>query len=184
MRYTTIIDISASQTLYKSKSVRLVYLHLVLRSGYHDNDRDLVNISLRRLAEDVGITLAATRHALKQLEQLKMIQRNGSVIWVRKWVMEQTITKRAKTNQQQKQIDAVAARKRQEEQLDKHLQAEQNYRDQQAAQGKDGFMLWYEEQQRKAAAGDIEAQRTVERKRKDYEGHQAKMKELAKSETK
>ena len=73
MRYTTIIDISEIQPIYRNVNARLVYLHLVLKSGYHDNDRDLVSISLRRIAAEVGLTLSATRHAISQLEKAQLL---------------------------------------------------------------------------------------------------------------
>lgn len=77
MRYTTLIDISEYPQLYRSSSVRLVYLHLVLKSGFHDDDRDLCAVSIRRLANDCGLTVAATRHALGLLEKAAMITRQG-----------------------------------------------------------------------------------------------------------
>lgn len=94
MRYTTIIDIRESPELYRSQSIRLIYLHLVLRSGYHDNDRDLCKISIRTLAADVGITVSATRHALHVLEKMKMVKHQGSMYRVRKWVALEKPSKR------------------------------------------------------------------------------------------
>lgn len=60
MRYTTIVDISEYASLYRNHNARLVYLHLALRSGYHDNDRDLIDVSVRRLADAVA-SLSARR---------------------------------------------------------------------------------------------------------------------------
>ena len=69
MRYTTVIDISDYRHIYKSANCRLVYLHLVLKAGYHDDDRDIVDVSIRNLAMRVGISVSATRHALRMLEK-------------------------------------------------------------------------------------------------------------------
>lgn len=96
MRYTTIIDLRDWPNIYKNQNTRLIYLHLVLASGYQDYNRDLAAISLRRLAEDCGITFAATRHALGLLEQAKLIKRTEKGIFVAKWLKEKAITPRQK----------------------------------------------------------------------------------------
>lgn len=114
MRYTTLIDISQARQLYSNHNVRLVYLHMVLKAGYHDNDKDIVVTSVRRLADEVGITVSATRHALKQLAKWQMIRPGKGAYSVRKWCPEQPITTRAKTakQQQQQERDAAAAAER------------------------------------------------------------------------
>lgn len=89
MRYTTVIDISQDAALYKNHSVRLIYLHLALKSGYHDNDRDKISTSIRRLAAEVGVTVAATRHAIKQLKKAGMLTTNNVSWSVKKWVLEE-----------------------------------------------------------------------------------------------
>ena len=61
MRYTTVIDISEMPEVYKNSTARLIYLHMSLKAGYHDADRDLVKLSIRRLSSDVGVTVSATR---------------------------------------------------------------------------------------------------------------------------
>ena len=97
MRYTTIIDISEQRELYRNVNVRLVYLHLVLRSGYHDHDRDQVRISYRSLAADIGLTLSSVRHAINVLVKWHMLNRKEDTWIVRKWCQEQPITTRAKS---------------------------------------------------------------------------------------
>lgn len=94
MRYTTVIDITEWPSLYRNQNIRLVYLHLALCSGYHDYNRDLIKISIRRLAEATGLTVSAVRHALQQLEDHKLIKRKDSAIYVRKYVSDQPITPR------------------------------------------------------------------------------------------
>lgn len=87
MRYTTVIDISEYPAIYRSTSARMIYLHLALKSGYHDNDRDLIDISIRRLAYDVGLTVGATRHALELLQREKIITREDTKWHILKWTV-------------------------------------------------------------------------------------------------
>ena len=169
MRYTTIIDISESAPLYKSVGVRLVYMHLVLKSGYHDHDRDLVKISLRQIAEQTGLTLSATRHAVAVLERAKMIARNGGVYRVRKWIVEQPISARAKTAKQQAQIDEAARRRAEKEQYEREQAIEAARRESFRLQGKNSYMVYYEEKLRLAESGDIEAQEFCRANREKYE---------------
>lgn len=111
MRYTTVIDISEWPELYRSVSVRLVYMHLALRSGYHDDDRDRIHTSLRRVALQTGCTVAAVRHAVRTLRSHGLLQIEGRTWHVKKWTIEQSITTRA-----QQKAQAVAASKTTEQQ--------------------------------------------------------------------
>lgn len=170
MRYTTVIDIS-SMPVYKNVNARLVYLHLALRAGYHDDDRDLVEISLRRLAADVGITLSATRHAVAHLERARLISRQGPVWSVKKWILESPITSRPKSARQQKAIEDAARRQHDQEQREREAAIEQQRREMLASQGKTSFMVYYEDLLRKAALGDQEAAKLAERRKSTYEAH-------------
>lgn len=86
MRYTTVIDITDFPQIYRNIHARLVYIHMALKAGYHDDDRDVCRLSIRNLAADVGISVSATRNALQQLEKSELISR-GSDCWiVKKWV--------------------------------------------------------------------------------------------------
>lgn len=97
MRYTTIIDISEMPDLYRNLNTRAIYLHLVLKSGYHDNDRDRIRVSIRRLACDARVTISATRNALQQLEKAGMIERSSDgLLAVRKWILDVKPTPRQK----------------------------------------------------------------------------------------
>lgn len=97
MRYTTIVDISQIQDIYRNPNLRLVYLHLCLRSGYHDDDRDKIRISIRKLADEVGLTVSATRHALARLQAEHFLARVGETWMVRKYVIDNPPTPRQKT---------------------------------------------------------------------------------------
>lgn len=173
MRYTTVIDLTDMPALYRNHNIRLVYLHMVLKCGYHDSDRDLLDTSVRRLSADVGITVSAVRHALHIMEAAHLIERQGTMWAVKKWIPTETISKRTPEEAHKKPSDAVAERERIQRQRDD----EKALRDRQIAeleaQGKTSFMVWYESMVEKAKTGDIEAQRSVERNRKTYEAHAA-----------
>lgn len=94
MRYTTVIDISEFQQVYKNHNARLVYFHLALKSGYHDSDRDKVNVSIRRLAADCGLSVSALRHAVSLLERNGLVKRQDGVWHVLKWVVQEIPTPR------------------------------------------------------------------------------------------
>lgn len=112
MRYTTVIDISEMPEVYRNATARLVYLHLALKAGYHDNDRDRAAVSIRRLAMDVDVTVSAARHAIRQLERAGLLKREGGALVVKKWVEEQTITTRARTKREmQEQIQILERQK-------------------------------------------------------------------------
>lgn len=114
MRYTTVIDISEMPEVYRNTTARLIYVHLSLKAGYHDSDRDLVTLSIRRLSAEVGVTVSATRHALRLLERSGLISREGQLWRIKKWVEEQTITTRAKTKREmQEQIQRLERQKQQ-----------------------------------------------------------------------
>lgn len=183
MRYTTIIDISEYPTLYNNQSIRLVYLHLCLRSGYHDHDRDLAQLSIRRLARQVGLSVGAVRHALAQLLKYQMLVRQGPMLQVRKFVTEQPISKRARNKREEKQeaqrqerledhARQVAKRKEAEKQRAAFL-----------AQGKTSFMVYYEEQLILAQKGDIEAAHFVETQKATYAAHARQVEEDKKKTT-
>lgn len=114
MRYTTVIDISELPEIYRNMTARLIYMHMSLKAGYHDSDRDLVTLSIRRVAAEVGVTVSATRHALHLLERSGLISREGQLWRIKKWVEEQTITTRAKTKREM--MDQIQRLERQKQQ--------------------------------------------------------------------
>lgn len=166
MRYTTIIDLSEFPAVYRNKNVRLVYLHLVLKSGYHDNDRDLIDISIRNLAWSTGLSVSATRHALRILEQARMIKRSGPLWHVRKFIIDQEITPRAKTQRESKRAAAAAVEKARNQALNTELDKERERRQNLADNNTSDFIIYYEYLVRRAQAGDIDAAELA-RKRKD-----------------
>lgn len=138
MRYTTVIDISEISEIYKNPTARLLYLHMSLKAGYHDVDRDLVRLSIRRLSADVGVTVSATRHALHQLERVGLLTREGELWRVKKWVEEQQITTRAKTKREMQEQIQRLERQRQQVILEQQHQEHQHY-DPEQSTNSDGY---------------------------------------------
>lgn len=183
MRYTTIIDITELPSIYRNHNARLIYLHLVLKCGYHDTDRDMTDTSIRQLSAAVGLTIAATRHALLQLQSVGLLTREGRVWTVRKFVAQSPISTRAKTTRQAK--ERADARQREAEELEAAKKRELETRKWQKlrAQGKTPFMVYYEKMMKDAAAGDMEAAEIVRKRRQAYEDQCAVMeKELKANE--
>lgn len=176
MRYTTVIDISEIPAIYKNQNARLVYLHLVLKSGYHDTDRDLIDISIRRLAASIGLTVSATRHALQQLVRAQLVTKQGPVYKVKKWIVQEPISSRPKTAKQQHAIEVEASRRIEQEKRAREDAIERERREQLAAQGKTSFMVYYESLLERAKQGDLEAVRLAERHKAIYEQHVENMK--------
>lgn len=106
MRYTTLIDISELPDVYRNKNARLLYMHMVLKSGYHDQDRDLLDKSLRILASETGLTLSATRHAVAQLEAAGLLKKEQGNWRVKKWIIQEIPTPRTQKTTSRTQGDA------------------------------------------------------------------------------
>lgn len=100
MRYTTIIDLSEFAAIYRNANCRLLYLHMAIKSGYHDEDRDILRCSIRALAADSGLSVAAVRHALKMLEREKLVTRIDGGWRVLKWVVAAQPTPRVQPPKQ------------------------------------------------------------------------------------
>lgn len=184
MRYTTIIDLSEYTSLYRNHNVRLVYLHMVLRSGWHDEDRDILDLSIRGLAQGAGLSVSSVRNALKQLEKSHLIVRQGNVWSVRKWVLQETPTPRARSSKEKKQRDVAQLRSMEQEQRDQERARERAYHEQLASQGKTTFMLYYEDLLKQAEQGDVEAQQAIRRHRAMYEEQKKTMEDRMKNKTK
>lgn len=175
MRYTTVIDIREVKECYRNINARMIYLHLALMAGWHDTDRDLADISIRGIAYELNISLSATRHALKLLEKGKLIKRQGTLWWVRKWELEDEPMRRPRNKKEQKTIETAAERQRIDEQRELEHEVERQRRLENQAAGKTSYMLWYEQKMKLAEAGDEEAKRTVEKNRAAYEKQKAQM---------
>lgn len=173
MRYTTIIDIRDYPQIYRSESCRLLYLHLVLASGYHVEDKDLCGASLRQLEAQSGLTLSAVRHALQQLQKAGLVARVDGSWKVEKFVLSAPILKRPKT---QTQVTAAQFREQELQQAEQRHREIQEYKDQAArleALGKTPFMALFEQKQDAARAGDQDAAAFIARSMniKRYQEH-------------
>lgn len=175
MRYTTVIDITDKAAVYRNVHCRLLYLHLALTAGYHDDDRDICSTSIRILAAETGLTVSAVRHALAVLIREGLAARTGDKITVTKFCLERSITKRARTQQEQVVKDAARQREDEQAQREAELKRQRLERAKSEASGKTPYMQYYEAQMAKAALGDKEAQRIVERNRAVYDAHKKQM---------
>lgn len=163
MRYTTIIDIREQTSVYKNPLVRLVYLHLVLLAGYHDEDRDFVSISYRQLADQVGITLSATRHAVAILCKYGLLESIEGVWRVKKWLPAESITPRPKSAQKAKEQETAAIRQEEQRALDERLEAERRQAEADQAAGTNSLYKYLDSLEQRAAMGDDEAARTLQK---------------------
>lgn len=173
MRYTTIIDVR-NLSWYRNPSARLVYIHLVMTAGWHDDDRDIARISYRRLAIEVGLTLSATRHALHQLTTTGMITAIDKGWTVKKWEIPKDITPLQKVIKGKKSQQVLAAAGTGSRDTMEKLEQERQERKALATSGKSQFMLYYEDRLVKANNGDAEALAAVERYKALYEEHKNK----------
>lgn len=176
MRYTTLIDIREIPEVYRNQNARLLYLHLVLLAGYHDNDRDIVRVSIRNLAIQTGLTLSATRHAISVLMKWRLLLHRKSYFKVVKFIDEQAITPRAKSKKAQQAKEIAALETVRQSNQERKEAAEKDVISEIYDQGKTPFMLWYEQKVQLANAGDVDAQRIVNEKRAQYEAHKSNLK--------
>lgn len=177
MRYTTVIDISEYGQVYKSVNCRLVYLHLCLKAGYHDDDRDIVDVSIRNLAMRVGITVSAARHALAMLEKSGLLTRSGGVMIIKKWCEQKPVTKRQSIGKTtDRQVAMAEERRRIEERQAEKERREEQERQELAMKGKSSFMVYYENMVEKARQGDLRAAEIVQKRRAMYEREVERMK--------
>lgn len=168
MRYTTCIDITEFPNVYNNVHARMLYFHLCLKSGYHDDDRDMLHMSLRRLADDVGMTLSALRHALKVLHACRLISVTRSTITVKKWVDEKPITKRKKLNQAQTaKVSATVALQTQKI-LDEQRRQDAEKRAELERKGLSSFIVYYENRIKQYHEGDVDALASLKRNRDMY----------------
>lgn len=168
MRYTTIIDIFDTP-VWRSSSARLVYFYMCLKCGYHDDDRDVIHVSLRELSARLGLTLSAVRCALPLLTSQGLIASAGpSVYKVTKWAEPKEITRRK--TKREKEIAQIDEIRQQEKAMEKAKREEEIKQ----AAGKSSYQLRIERLQTAAAEGDQAAAKQLEKvmkQEKDLELH-------------
>ena len=157
MRYTTIIDISEYPELYRNPNIRLLYLHMVLKSGYHDDDRDQCKVSIRRLSYETGLSISAVRHALGILQKFCLIVPENGFFYVRKFVLEKSITPRIRSEKKRKEAEIREREKQiQEEQEAREKEEKRKYLEERKKG--DPRRKYVLEQMEKIKAGDKEAE--------------------------
>lgn len=173
MRYTTIIDITELEAVWRNSNASRIYTYMALKAGYHDTDRDLLQISTRVLGYRLGMTHSTVRHALHVLEKSGLITRQGEMFQIKKWVPQDNITERPKTKRLQKLADEAAERQRQDEQRELENAIETAKRQKFEQEGKTPYMVYYESLMKLAEAGDEEAMKKVINNRSRYNYHKA-----------
>lgn len=175
MRYTTIIDISEYPSIYHNPRARLVYLHLALKAGYHEEDRDICLLSIRRLAVDVGLTISATRHALAVLERAQLIERFGISWRVKKFVLSTPIPPRARSQRKLKDNEVRAYEEVQQKEREAREAAERAaLAAERKRTGKSSFERFIDDLRARAATGDPEAVASLRHWESHLKNHQKK----------
>lgn len=161
MRYTTIIDIREFPQIYRNDHVKLVYLHLVLISGYHDEDRDQTPISIRQICYDTGLSFSAVRHSLKVLISAGLLSRSGINWTVKKFVLDKSISPRIKSEKKRTAAENLE-RERQIKEEQERREKEEKKRYQELRKRSDPLRDSVLELMKKADEGDQEAKTTLE----------------------
>lgn len=128
MRYTTVIDVTEIADVWRNPNISRLYFFMALKCGYHDDDRDILKISLRSLAAQASLTISATRHALKVLVSLQLVTQEKDAFRIKKFILEQKVTPRARTKQQQEAKNLAEQREAEQRKLDKKLEEERRMR--------------------------------------------------------
>lgn len=173
MRYTTIIDLRDYRKAYANTNVRLLYLHMALVAGYHVDDRDICKLSLRQLAADVGLTLSAVRHALKVLEGIGMVARQGDAWHVTKFAMPKEVATRPRGGKLTHGYsdDAWRIINYQPDNYDERKRFEQMLKQQHKT-----WLMWtYEQLYRLWQQGDKTTDKYLRANAKEYQIHRLKM---------
>lgn len=161
MRYTTIIDIREFPQIYRNDNAKLVYLHLVLISGYHNEDRDQTTISIRQISYDTGLTISAVRHSLKVLISAGLLSRNG-IIWnVTKFVLDKPISPRIRSEKKRTAAENLERERIIKEEQERR-EKEEKIRYQELRKRSDPLRDSVLELMKKADEGDEEAKTTLE----------------------
>ena len=161
MRYTTIIDIREFPQIYRNDHVKIVYLHLVLISGYHDEDRDQTPISIRQICYDTGLSLSAVRHSLKVLISAGLLTRSGITWTVKKFVLDKSISPRIKSEKKRTAAENLE-RERQIKEEQERREKEEKKRYQELRKRSNPLRDSVLELMKKADEGDQQAKTTLE----------------------
>ena len=163
MRYTTIIDIREFPQIYRNDKAKLVYLHLVLISGYHDEDRDQTPISIRQICYDTGLSLSAVRHSLKVLISAGLLSRSGINWTVKKFVLDKPISPRIRSEKKRSAAENLERERIiKEEQCQREKEENRKYQEEIKA-GKNPLKEMVKDLMKRAQNGDEEAAENLKR---------------------
>ncbi len=163
MRYTTIIDIREFPQIYRNNHAKLVYLHLVLISGYHDEDRDQTPVSIRQICYDTGLSLSAVRHSLKVLISAGLLSRNGIIWTVKKFVLDKPISPRIRSEKKRSAAENLERERIiKEEQNQREKEEKRKYQEEIKA-GKNPLKEMVKDLMKRAQNGDEEASENLKR---------------------
>lgn len=163
MRYTTIIDIREFPQIYRNDHAKLVYLHLVLISGYHDDDRDQTPISIRQICYDTGLSLSAVRHSLKVLISAGLLSRSGITWTVKKFVLDKPISSRIRSEKKRSAAENLERERIiKEEQNQREKEEKRKYQEEIKA-GKNPLKEMVKDLMNRAENGDQEAAENLKR---------------------
>lgn len=163
MRYTTIIDIREFPQIYRNDKAKLVYLHLVLISGYHDEDRDQTPISIRQICYDTGLSLSAVRHSLKVLISAGLLTRSGITWTVKKFVLDKPISPRIRSEKKRTAAENLERERIiKEEQSQREKEEKRKYQEEIKA-GKNPLKEMVKDLMKRAQNGDEEAAENLKR---------------------
>lgn len=163
MRYTTIIDIREFPQIYRNNHAKLVYLHLALISGYHDEDRDQTPISIRQICYDTGLSLSAVRHSLKVLISAGLLSRSGIIWTVKKFVLDKPISPRIRSEKKRSAAENLERERIiKEEQNQREKEEKRKYQEEIKA-GKNPLKEMVKDLMNRAENGDQEAAENLKR---------------------
>lgn len=163
MRYTTVIDIREFPQIYRNNNAKLVYLHLVLVSGYHDEDRDQTPISIRQICYDTGLSLSAVRHSLKVLISAGLLTRSGITWTVKKFVLDKPISPRIRSEKKRTAAENLERERIiKEEQNQREKEEKRKYQEEIKA-GKNPLKEMVKDLMKRAQNGDEEAAENLKR---------------------
>lgn len=156
MRYTTVIDVTEIPSVIRNPHAFQLYCYLAMKSGYHDDDRDLIMVGYRRLAYLLGQSPASIWHALRVLSKAGLVTREkDGRLRIKKWLPDQPISPRKKSPKKQQIDDSSAA-------LDRALAMEKRAREYQDRTRKDITYKEYLRLSQEEAADNSAAEITPE----------------------
>ena len=156
MRYTTIIDITEMRRVWMNPNTSRLYMYLCMKSGYHDDDRDVIRQSGRTLALDTGLSYSAVRNAMLQLLKCGLIRKDGQQLKVTKFVVEQSISRRPRKRTEIDHGSAV-----QEEARERELELERERKKRLQTNEPSGYEQHIAKLKKRASEGDEEARRKL-----------------------